>query len=199
MINIVDMQKSFVLAWVTKLTQPGYEKWKAFPQYIFSQLGKRLYCFKSNASSKIFLGSERIKSYFWKQLLMLWSILRPTKEKDKEYTDPFKNECLWNNGYVMYKGKRLFILDWINANLLYIRDLWYDGDIVPLCEIEDKEGHSPSRLSEYKVIRTAVRARATRLGIGPSLTPTHQTSRNAYRHALFANGWQLLRRASHTQ
>jgi len=64
MINIVDMQKSLVLAWVTKLMQPSYEKWKAFPQYISSQLGKRLYCFTSNV-----LGTERIQSYFWKQLL----------------------------------------------------------------------------------------------------------------------------------
>ena len=122
MINIVDMQKTFVLAWVTKLMQPSYEKWKAFPQYIFSQLGKRLYCFTSNVSSKMFLGSERIQSYFWKQLLMLWldnkSIFRPTKEKDKDCIDPFENACLWNNRYMMHKGKLLFILDSGNANLL---------------------------------------------------------------------------------
>ena len=48
MINIVDMQKSLVLAWVTKLMQPSYEKWKAFPQYLSSQLGKQLYCFTSS-------------------------------------------------------------------------------------------------------------------------------------------------------
>ena len=92
MISIADMQKSFLLAWVTKLMQLGYEKWKAFPHYIFSQLGKWFYCFKSNASSKMFWGSERTKFYFWKQLLMLWldnkSIFRPTKENDKEILIP---------------------------------------------------------------------------------------------------------------
>ena len=117
MISIVDMQKSLVLTWVTKLMQPSYEKWKAFPQYIFSQLGKRLYCFTSNV-----LGTERIQSYFWKQLLMLWldnrSIFRPTKEKDKDCIDPFENVCLWNNRDMMYKGKLLFILDLGNASLL---------------------------------------------------------------------------------
>ena len=35
MINIVDMQKSFVLAWVTKLMQPEFEKWKTLPRYFF--------------------------------------------------------------------------------------------------------------------------------------------------------------------
>ena len=157
MINIFDMQKSLVLAWVTKLMQPSYEKWKAFPQYLSSQLGKQLYCFTSNVSSEMFLGSERIQSYFWKQLLMLWldnkSILRPTQEKDREYTDPFENECLWNNGYVMYKGKRLFILDWINANLLYILYLWYEGDIIPLCEIKDKVGAQPVFLNTTRYVQ----------------------------------------------
>ena len=58
MINIVDMQKSFVLSWVMKLMQPGFEKWKAFPQHTFSKFGKHLYCFKSNANSNLFVGSE---------------------------------------------------------------------------------------------------------------------------------------------
>ena len=76
--------------------QPGYKKWKALPQYFFSHLGKhQYYCLKSNASADIFLGLERIKSYFWKQMFMSWldykSIVRPNKEKDVDYIDPFEN------------------------------------------------------------------------------------------------------------
>ena len=70
MANMVDMQKSFVLACVTKLMQPGYEQWKALLQYFLSHLGKHLYCFKSSASANICLGLERIKPYFWKQMFM---------------------------------------------------------------------------------------------------------------------------------
>ena len=60
-------------------------------------------------------------------MLMSWlnfkSIFRPNKEKDKEYIVPFVNECLWNNRNVVYRGKLLFILDWVNADLLYISDI----------------------------------------------------------------------------
>ena len=35
---------------------------------------------------------------------------------------------------------------WVNANLLYIHDIWYDGDIIPFSENKDKVGHNPSRL-----------------------------------------------------
>ena len=113
---------------------------------------------------------------------MLWldkkSILRPTEEKDKEYIDPFENECLWNNGYVMYKGKRLFILDWINANLLYIRDLWYDGDIIPLCEIEDKVEAQPVFLNTTRYVQLLEHGQHGYVLDLPSPLP-HQTSRNA--------------------
>ena len=60
---------------------------------------------------------------------------------------------------------------WVNANLLYIHDIWYDGDIIPISEIKHKVRHNPSRLFEYNAIRTAVRARATRLGVGPFPPP----------------------------
>ena len=42
MINIAVMHESFVAAWVTKLIRPGYEKWKALPQYLFLYPGKYL-------------------------------------------------------------------------------------------------------------------------------------------------------------
>ena len=90
-INIVDMQKSFVLAWVTTLKQPGYEKCKTLPRYFFSHLGKHTHCFEPNASANTFLCLERIKSYFGKQMFMSCleckSILKPNKEKDKAYID----------------------------------------------------------------------------------------------------------------
>ena len=60
---------------------------------------------------------------------------------------------------------------WVNASLLYIHDIWYDGVIIPFSEIKDKVGHNPSRLFERHAIRTAVRARATRLRVGPFSPP----------------------------
>ena len=57
-------------------------------------------------------------------------MFRPNKEKDMEYIDPIENECLWNNRNVVYRGKLLFILDWVNADLLYIKDIGHYNDII---------------------------------------------------------------------
>ena len=70
------------------------------------------------------------------------SILRPNTEKDIRYIDPFENECLWNNRNVVYRGKLLFILHWVNADLLEIKDIWHHNDIIPFDEIVRKVGYT---------------------------------------------------------
>ena len=99
-------------------------------------------------------------------------MLRPNKEKDMEYIDPFENECLWNDRNVVYRGKLSFILDWVSADLSYLKDIWHHNDIIPFDEIVRKVGYSWSRLFEYNAIRSAVGARAARVGLGAAPTPT---------------------------
>ena len=66
----------------------------------------------------------------------------------------------------------LFILDWVNADLSYIKDIWQHNDGIPFDEMVRKLGYSPLRLSKYNAIRSAVRARAARVGLGAAPTPT---------------------------
>ena len=47
-------------------------------------------------------------------------LFRPDKEKDMEHIDPFENECLLNDRNVVYRGKLLFMFDWVSAELSYI-------------------------------------------------------------------------------
>ena len=99
-------------------------------------------------------------------------IFRPNKEKDMEHTDPFENECLWNIRNVVYRGKLSFILDWVNADLSYLKGIWHHNDIIPFDEIVREVGYSPSRLFEYNAIRSAVRTRVARVGLGAAPIPT---------------------------
>ena len=72
MINVHDMQASFVLAWATTLKQPGNENWKLIPRTLFNLLGSDLACFQATAPPKHFLGIERIRSKFWQCSLVKW-------------------------------------------------------------------------------------------------------------------------------
>ena len=55
--------------------------------------------------------------------------------------------------------------------MLHISDIWHQ-DIIPFDEIVRNVGYSPSRLFEHNAIRSAVRARAARGGLGAAPTPT---------------------------
>ena len=136
--------------------------------------GKHLYCFKSSASVNIFLGLERIKSYFWKQMFISWLDY-------KVYLGLIKRKirnlliCLKTNAYGIIElwcteVNCYFILDWVNAALLYVSDL--ASQHILFNEIVRKVGHSPSKWFEYNPRRSAVRARATPVGLGAAPTPT---------------------------
>ena len=70
MINVIEMQKSFLLNWARKLTRPNNndieEKWKCIPIDELSVLGNNLTCFNSNIESKHFKGINLINNTFWK-------------------------------------------------------------------------------------------------------------------------------------
>lgn len=52
MINIKDMQKSFRLAWASKLQDPKEDSLKVIPCFLFGQLGQSYACFHSTIQSK---------------------------------------------------------------------------------------------------------------------------------------------------
>ena len=85
--------------------------------------------------------------------------------------DSFENKCLWNKRNVVYRGKLFFTLNWVNADLLYIGDIWHHNDIIPFDKIVRKVGHSPSQLFKYNMICSAVRARAACVGLDAAPTP----------------------------
>ena len=55
MIDLKDMQTSFLLQWVSRLTSKEIsDSWKMIPTSLFSCFGSNLICFYSNISSKSF-------------------------------------------------------------------------------------------------------------------------------------------------
>ena len=75
MINVDDLQKSFLLSWAKKKKKKMIEKgenWKQIPTEMMSSLGKNLCCFSSDLSVKYFKGLGLIKNTFWRKVLSCW-------------------------------------------------------------------------------------------------------------------------------
>ena len=156
MINIIDMQNSFLISWLNKLYFSNHQKWTYYPNYIFSTLGPDLNCIKTTASIKTFVGLSNIKSEFWKKALMSW--IKHNNKIDVCQQEHFISQssiCLWNNKYLMYRGKCLFFKDWALAGLNYIHDIKHNGNLLTFNEICRLVGNKPCRIFEYNAIYTA--------------------------------------------
>ena len=106
MINMYDMQTSFLLMWAINLQKTEETNWKVIPQFFFKPLGKELLCFMATTNSKNFEGIGRIKSKFWQQVLTKWL---DNKRLFISNRPNFTKQCLWNNIKITFKMKTLFL------------------------------------------------------------------------------------------
>ena len=160
MINIVDLQNSFLMSWVTKVlscNEINKNNVDCIPLYLLSKLGPDLIALKSLANNKLFIGSNKITSIFWKKALCVWN---ENKEKiDFMQTDNNINQreqVLWNNTKIMYRRKCLFFEDWAHSGINYLKDVKSNNRILTYDEICRRIGYKASRIFEYNAIYTAL-------------------------------------------
>ena len=153
MINMEDMQTSFLLAWIANLNESGSEKWRILPIWTMNSLGYKLACLHASVTSKRFIGLDKIKLCFWKQALCKWL---DNKNLWLNSKSNFLNQCLWNNCLVQYKNKPLCFEKWARGDIIYVKDIWKDDDIVPMDQICARLGNSPTRMFEFCALRTAL-------------------------------------------
>ena len=152
MIDLRQMQASFTLHWVVRLCNSSIsEKWSILPRSCFSPLGG-LACFFANVNASDFKGIELIKSSHWREVLLLW--LRLNKV-DK--SGPLgKSTLLWNNVNVVCQGKVLLFEEWIKADIMFVRDVYTEGNFLTFNAVCEKVGFAPNRILQYLALRTAV-------------------------------------------
>lgn len=157
MINVNDMQSSFLLSWAVGLRHSSGQMWNAIPRFWLSKTGVNLSCFLSDVPSKSFIGLGNIKSMFWRHVLVAWL---DNRQKIKTLVSESENRCLWNNASIMYRHNPLFFRDWIEANLCFVSDVFVAGNVITYQRTLEILGHKPSRIFEYNALCTALNSRA---------------------------------------
>ena len=158
MLNIKDMQCSFLISWTINLLHSKEEKWSLIPKFLFSEHSPNLSCFKCNATLKNFVGIDHIRSVFWKKSLVTWLDNKCKLDlfKDKSFRKLTDN-CLWNNEQIKYRGKCLYLRDWSRMGINCIED-FKNPNILSFRQIVEKVGNSACRLFEYNALSTAIRS-----------------------------------------
>ena len=141
MIDLKDMQNSFLLQWVSPLTSKEIsEPWKMIPTSLFSCFGSNLICFYSNISSKSFKGLEKIKSEFWSDVLKTWL------DNNNASNDTLFNPILWNNRHFQHYGKPLYFQQWITNNIIILQDMLLQNQCISYDRLCEKLERNPQTL-----------------------------------------------------
>jgi len=134
MIDIKQMQKEILLHWIFRLSKATCEeRWRYIPEQNYNIFGDKYLCFYSNVKANKFKGLNLIKSCFWGQVLHNWL------ELNNHLTDIAPSRIIWNNNDLKYQDNVLFFPEWINGNIVYIKDvIAVNGEIITfpdLCNI----------------------------------------------------------------
>ena len=153
MIDVIQMQKAFVLQWVPRLSSSKSEhNWAKIPRLIFSSHGRNLECLYSNISSKRFKGLRFIKSLFWTEVLIAFL------DNNDHSLNPEFNPMIWNNTNFLYNGSVLFFSEWAKKGIIKIQDLLANDSCISYESIIEILGNSPARPLEYITVSSVVNA-----------------------------------------
>ena len=149
MINLIDFQRSFLISWACRLCDGLQADWKFFPEDFFASIGG-LSIFNSKIELKNFKGFKDIKSKFWQSVLKAW--LLNNKSDDKITSQDSIN----NNKYITVNRETLFVKTAVNNNILYIKDIMEDENIISYETYRDKVNDNQQCLIDYITIRVAI-------------------------------------------
>ena len=153
MINIFDMQSSFVIKWFHLIFNNRDARFSQIPMSLFERIGPDLSLLKCNVTSKEFKGLGLITSQFWKQALKIW--FDHNLFKDIAITN-YYGQVLWNNSRIRYKHNVLFFENWCYT-FPYVGDLFVDGNFMSLDSIQNILGKSGKVFFQYYALVNALR------------------------------------------
>ena len=159
MLNIIDMQSSFLLNWISQLQEETLHKWKCIPLNRLNKLGIKLVCLKATVQSSKLKGLNYIHSSFWKEALIKWIDYKRLFINEETI---FNLQPLWNNKKISYRNNCLFFKKWADAGLNNVVEVWADGDLISIENVREKTRNYATLLFEHNALRTALNAYSLR-------------------------------------
>ena len=154
MIDVFKLQESFILKWADRLFDSSESSWKNISLIFFENVGG-LSAFMSDQATKDFKGLNLIDNSFWRKVLITW-----LNYKNSEYNKPIRaptpNDPVFNNSNITYKNQVLFNAKCIKLNLVYIKDFFVNGDIIPFVDFNQIFKKTADSLLVYNTIHNGL-------------------------------------------
>ena len=150
MIDIVQMQDSFLLNWGIKFCEDPLNLNMVFPNIFFKDFDGH-YLFESELNQKTLKSiRDQLKSNFWSKVLQAWF-----RHKNTVNTQTGSNSYIWNNKDFVFKGNTLNLRKWSEKDIRYLHDIEKNGDLVSYDEAKALVGTYPGLLLDYLALKNA--------------------------------------------
>ena len=181
MINVIDLQHSFIIKWIKCVYCNKDASYSYIPVMYLEKLAYDFSVLRSSVDSKKFMGFDEIKSYFWKKALHVWLKFKDTEKIPINEVDDVANQPLWNNAFVQFKNKSLFYRNWLESGYVCVGDLFIEDSLVSLEHIMTFMGPDPRLPLQYYALYNALPAAwrdpATIENMDPHSEPTFRDQR----------------------
>jgi len=107
-----------------RLLEPGEEKWKIIPMYYFNKMGCSSLLLNVHTLPEECKQSDWYIPTFYKQLLRSFNTCKNITKVSPVTTSGIRQQIIWGNRWIKYKGKSLWLDKWIKSKIIFINDLY---------------------------------------------------------------------------
>ena len=156
MIDMIDMQNTFLIKWGMKLITQQKENWAAFPLHFLRYVGMENVFF-SNIKEKQFIGLAGIKSCFWREVIKSWICLNQDCKLLEVKTLRFIDNPIFNNNEIRFKGNIIYLEEAAKRGIMCVGDMVDNENRISYEEFIYKTGRYPRAELDYNVIINALK------------------------------------------
>ena len=157
MIRVQDQQQVFLIKWITRsidLDETEHTSVGIINMFFKNLGGIRNAC-RSNLDCKEYNGLNLIKSHFWRNAFSTFLTIK-TKFIQTNHKVA-ANDSIFNNTFLRFKGKPIFIGNWIKNGILKVEDMIENGHLKTLEEIKMKLGNYGGLLFDYLAVVNGIK------------------------------------------
>jgi len=134
MINLENQIKALKIKWISRLLDDNVTgRWKDICKHWFIPSGGLPFILNLNCKPGDVMKIVQCNiPAFYKDVLTAWFSL---KERIIDQTEPTQYTILWGNRNIKYNGSPLFYTKWINAGIIYLKDIVIGNRFINMTEL----------------------------------------------------------------
>ena len=156
MTNFRLQEKALKAMMLKRILEPGNERWKILPQYYLNKFGPdylilRIHSYKHNTLADFSVPK------FYKDMIAAWHDCRyDVSDMPPGNVKEIRQQIMWENTHVKYKGKTLYFNDWIEKGIIYVNQVYNNNGIFKEKDLLETLQGQPNAIMEIFMLKNAI-------------------------------------------